>query len=226
MVKFTIFLFLSSFLPLNVAAATMQIHFVDKKVARYESPESALAAFFSAYMAGDLAWHFETLTAESAAEERSVFAENNIDPMAGIENFREGYVESYIDSKFSYVDSVVLVVRIKDVAGDISVLPYTLVQEDEKWKVTNKYSASEELLKYVGFEAKLFLGHGQRSADVNAFLAYHYLRRPRRRFRPGPRPSIFMFSTERPSILPPFPPAWTGRTSPVSSRPHRRTIKW
>jgi hypothetical protein len=174
MVKFTIFLFLSIFLPLNVAAATMQIHFVDKKVARYESPESALAAFFSAYMAGDLAWHFETLTAESAAEERSVFAENNIDPMAGIENFREGYVESYIDSKFSYVDSVVLVVRIKDVAGDISVLPYTLVQEDEKWKVTNKYSASEELLKYVGFEPKLFLGHGQRSADVNAFLAYHY----------------------------------------------------
>jgi hypothetical protein len=53
-------------------------------------------------------------------------------------------------------------------------LPYTLVQEDEKWKVTNKYSASEELLKYVGFEPKLFFGHGQRSADVNAFLAYHY----------------------------------------------------
>jgi len=155
-------------------AGEKQIEFIEKSHAKYNAPEAALSAFFSAQMAGDLVWLYEAMTVASAEEERRVFATNAIDPVAGMEVFRKGYVESCIANQFNYADAVVLVVRIKDVAGDISILPYTLVQEDGKWKVTNKYAASEELLQYVGFEPKLFWGHGQRPDDVNAFLGYHY----------------------------------------------------
>lgn len=140
--------------PMNACAGEMRIAFVEKSQAKYDTPEAALTAFFSAYMAGDLVWHYETMTVVSAEQERKVFAANDLSPLAGIETFRKGYVEGRIDKKFNYADAIVLVVRIRDVAGNVSILPYTLILEEGKWKVSNKYADSEALQQYVDFEAK------------------------------------------------------------------------
>lgn len=155
------------------ANTAQQIPLVERGQEKYDTPENAIIAFFSANMAGDIDWYYQTLTTSSMEQEKTDFAINNLDPMAEIDVFKKAFSKASIVNKFTYIDSTVILVQITNVEGDISELPYTLVQEEGLWKITNKYSDSEELLQYFKYEPKLFYGHGQRPADVNAFLAYH-----------------------------------------------------
>lgn len=158
---------------ISLAEPNRPIVISEKGQASYGTPENALNAFFSAYMAGDLEWHYQTLTEAAAAEKKADFERNQLDPMAELAIFRRGFVQGVIAESLDYLDARVLVVRITDDIGDQFLLPYTLVMEEGEWKVTNKYSASEALEPYVDFIPKLYFGHGQRPADVNAFLGYH-----------------------------------------------------
>ncbi|WP_432821531.1 hypothetical protein [Trichloromonas sp.] len=157
----------------SLAAPNGQIVIFDKGQAAYDTPENALNSFFSACMAEDLKWYFQTLTAESAAVEKADNEENQLDPMVELAMFRRGFVQGTITETFDYLEARVLVVRITDDLGDQFLIPYTLVKEGGDWKVTNKFSDDEALEPYSDFIPKLYFGHGQRPADVNAFLGYH-----------------------------------------------------
>jgi hypothetical protein len=172
---FTGFLSLLIFVGATVvlAAPNGQIVIFDKGQASYDTPENALNSLFSACMAEDLEWYFQTLTAESAAVEKADNEENQLDPMVELAMFRRGFVQGTITETFDYLDARVLVVRITDDLGDQFLIPYTLVREGGVWKVTNKFSDAEALEPYSRFIPKLYFGHGHRPADVNAFLGYH-----------------------------------------------------
>ncbi|WP_432821527.1 hypothetical protein [Trichloromonas sp.] len=135
----------------SYAAPHGQIVIFDKGQATYDTPENALNSFFSAYMAEDLEWHYQTLTEAAAAEKKADFERNQLDPMAELAIFRSGFVEGAITETLDYLDARVLVVRITDDIGDQFLLPYTLVMEGGEWKVTNKYSDAEALEPYSDF---------------------------------------------------------------------------
>jgi hypothetical protein len=125
-------------------------------------------------MASDLSWHYETLTNESRDKEISDYKKYNLDLRSGINIFQSGFSEACIVNKFNYLDMTIVVVKIKNVIGDIFNIPYTLIKENGNWKVTKTYKLDDELAKYMTCEPKLFDGKGQRPVDVNGFLAYHY----------------------------------------------------
>lgn len=158
---------------ISLAEPNRPIVISEKGQASYDTPENTLNSLFSACMAEDLEWYFQTLTAESAAVEKADNEENKLDPMVELAMFRRGFVQGTITETFDYLDARVLVVRITDDLGDQFLIPYTLVREGGVWKVTNKFSDAEALEPYSRFIPKLYFGHGQRPADVNAFLGYH-----------------------------------------------------
>ena len=157
----------------NAQAFPQQISLVSIGQEKYVSPEDAIISFFSAYMAGDLVWHYQTLTSESSEQEKEENTINNLDPMAEINIFKNGFYKATIVNKFVYLDSMVLVVEITDINGDIYAIPYILIKENDLWRVTRKYVMNDELSKYMKYIPKLFLGHGQKPSDVNSFLAYY-----------------------------------------------------
>lgn len=173
------------FFDVAQAGYPQTIDLLDQNNASYDTPEKAIASFFSAYMAGDLTWHYETLTVESAELEKDENERNNLDPRTEIDIFRKGFSSSFIVDKFKYLDTVVIVVRILDINGDVFTIPYTLIIENDAWKVTRKYPISGELAKHMKVEPNLFLGYGQRPSDVNVFLAYHYPQQAKTRLPAG-----------------------------------------
>ena len=53
--------------------------------------------------------------------------------------------------KFLYKDAVVLIVEDYGYNGCINRMPLTLVQEDNLWKQTNKYSSDREINKFLSY---------------------------------------------------------------------------
>lgn len=145
----------------------------NKEQASYSTPEEAVSAFFSANMAADLDWYYETLTTESVLQEKTDFHKSGLDPMSGINVFKNAFSSASIINSFEYLDTTVVLVKIVNIEGNAIELPYTLVKENGEWKITNKYAASEELVKYMKYDLKLFKGKGQRPVDVNSFLSYY-----------------------------------------------------
>lgn len=165
-----LFIFISH---VSLGAYVGQIVFVSKEKANYSTPEDSISAFFSANIATDLDWYYQTLTSQSSLQEKEDLDKNEVDAIAGLNAFRDAFSSASIVKKFEYFEAVVVLVKIVNISGDSIELPYTLIEEEGEWKVSNKYASSEELAKYVKYDLKLFFGKGQRPADVNSFLGYY-----------------------------------------------------
>jgi len=167
---------LSVFLVLGTSYAEegkcpMKVEIINKDQARYDTPENAFVALCSALIKEDLEWSDETLTEESAEEQKRLFKEAGIDPRKIFE-IEKHVKDTFIINKIDYKDAVLLVIKYYVKDGTIMKIPATFVKEGEKWKSTNKFAADEELQDYMDFFPVLFDGKGQRPADVNTFLSY------------------------------------------------------
>lgn len=148
-----------------------RVDVIDRSQANYLSPENTYHAIHSCLAAGDLGWCDETMTAESLQNDIEMFKKAGID-RSRIFELQKNVKESFMVEKFNYKDSIVILVDDYGYNGSINRMPLTFVEENGRWKVTNKYSSDSELNKYLYYVPPLFDGKGQRSADVNSFLGY------------------------------------------------------
>lgn len=172
-----IFVFcLVSFLSIGISYADetqypIKVEIIEKEQAKYDTPENAFAAIFSALIKEDFEWANETLTEESAEEYKRLYEEAGIDPNKMFE-LGKGIINTFIIAKKEYKNGVLLVIKDYYKEGTVVNSPMTLVIENGKWKQTNKFANDEELWDYTDHFSSLFDGKGQRPADVNTFLAY------------------------------------------------------
>jgi hypothetical protein len=129
----------------------MKVAIIEKDQATYDTPENALAAMCSSSIREDLVWYYETLTEETALEDKKAFQEAGIDPRKEGEVFRKYFKEAYIIDKHIYGHSIILVIDIHTTNGTIFTLPYTFVKEHNKWKMTNKFASDEKLWDYIDY---------------------------------------------------------------------------
>ncbi|MCK4604803.1 MAG: hypothetical protein KAU41_08980, partial [Deltaproteobacteria bacterium] len=129
----------------------IKVAIIEKDQATYDTPENALAAMCSSSIREDLEWYYETLTEETALEDKKAFQEAGIDPRKESEVFRKYFKEAYIIDKHIYGHSIILVVDIHTTSGTIFTLPYTFVEEHNKWKMTNKFAGDEDLWEYLDY---------------------------------------------------------------------------
>lgn len=154
-----------------VAAYPQPAQTITRAQADYLTPENTYYAIRSCLAAENLEWCDETLTGESLQRDIELFAKAGIDRRQ-IFALQKNVRESFVAGKHQYNDAVVLLVEDHGVNGSVTVLPLTFVQENGKWKVTNKYSADEQVNKYLYHVPPLFDGKGQKSDDVNLFLGF------------------------------------------------------
>jgi hypothetical protein len=148
-----------------------RVEVIDRSQANYLSPENTYYSIHSCLAAGDLDWCDETMTAESLQNDIEMFKKAGID-RSRIFELQKNVKDSFIIDKFNYKDSIVILVDDYGYNGSINRMPLTFVEENGKWKMTNKYSSDGELNKYLYYAPPLFDGKGQRPADVNSFLGY------------------------------------------------------
>ncbi len=129
----------------------MRVAIIEKDQATYDTPENALAAMCSSSIREDLEWYYETLTEETALDDKKASQDASIDPRKESEVFRKYFKEAYIIDKHIYGHSIILVVDIHTTNGTIFTLPYTFVKEHNKWKMTNKFASDEDLWEYLDY---------------------------------------------------------------------------
>jgi hypothetical protein len=159
----------------NVYATTsdfpIKAEVIGRNQADYLTPENAFLAIHSCTLAANLEWCDETMTTDSLREYIQKFHDAGIDRNA-IFNLAKNVKESFIVGKVSYMDSIILLIEDHGSSGSINVMPLTFVEDNGKWKMTNKYSADEEVNQYLYYVPPLFDGKGQKPDDVNSFLGY------------------------------------------------------
>ncbi|MEA1900027.1 MAG: DUF4878 domain-containing protein, partial [Thermodesulfobacteriota bacterium] len=117
----------------------MKVTIITRDQAKYDTPENTLSAIRSALVNEDLEWSDETLTQESLEEQRRLFEKAGIDPRVDF-NLEKDVKDTFIIDKIEYKDAVVLIVEDQDKDGSIIRMPLTFVQENGKWKMTNKFA--------------------------------------------------------------------------------------
>ncbi|MCD4822667.1 MAG: hypothetical protein K8R11_11545 [Methanococcoides sp.] len=128
----------------------MKVTIITRDQAKYDTPENTLSAIRSALVNEDLEWSDETLTQESLEEQRRLLEKAGIDPKVDF-NLEKDVKDTFIIDKIEYKDAVVLIVEDQDKDGSIIRMPFTFVQENGKWKMTNKFSGDEELHEYLDY---------------------------------------------------------------------------
>jgi hypothetical protein len=147
------------------------IEIIDKADANYLTPENTLSAIRSCLKAEDLDWCNKTMTNQSLQEDIDIFQKAGKDRREIFE-LEKNVKESLITNRLNFKGAILLIVEDLDNDGSVTQTPIPFVQEDGLWKMTNKYSADEELHQYLYYAPPLFGGKGQKSGDVNSFLGY------------------------------------------------------
>jgi hypothetical protein len=128
----------------------MKVTIITRDKAKYDTPENTLSAIRSALVNEDFEWSDETLTQESLEEQRRLLEKAGIDPRVDF-NLEKDVKDTFIIDKIEYKDAVVLIVEDQDKDGSIIRMPLTFVKENGKWKLTNAFSADEELHQYLDY---------------------------------------------------------------------------
>ena len=129
----------------------MTVQIISKDDAMYDTPENAFAAMCSSSVKEDLEWYYETLTEEAVVQDKKAFQEAGIDPEYESEMFKKHFNKAYIIDKQPYKNAIVLIVDVHDYDGAIFTLPYTIIEENSKWKITNKFASDDELAEYMDY---------------------------------------------------------------------------
>lgn len=148
-----------------------KVEIINRSDANYLTPENTLSSIKSCMVSKDLDWCDETMTKTSLQEDIELFKNAGKDRREIFE-LEEGVIETFLVNKINFKDSVLLIVEDHDYDGSIMQIPMPFSQENGHWKMTNKYSADEELHHYLYYVPPLFDGKGQKPDDVNSFLGY------------------------------------------------------
>ena len=128
----------------------MKVEIIDKEEAKYDSPENSYAAMISALMKKDLSWYYETLTEESATNDKKNFQEAGIDPQKKFDSAK-GTKADFIIDKLPYKHGVLLICESHEEDGSIITGPSIFVKENGLWKATFEFSSDEKLWDYLDY---------------------------------------------------------------------------
>ncbi|MDF1613792.1 hypothetical protein [Desulfurivibrio dismutans] len=188
MVKKILILFFVSLHPIVCYASNyddpIKITTITRTQADYLSPENTLFAVQSCLETQDMDWCDELMTNKSLARDIKLFQEAGID-RSEMFRLQKSVKESFIIDKFEFKDAVVILVEDHEHNGSVNIIPSTFVKEDGLWRLTNKYSADQDLHKYFYYIPPLFYGKGGRPTDVNKFLGYAQPTEARTELAPG-----------------------------------------
>jgi len=125
------------------------LHKIGRPQADYKTPENTAAASLSALLGRDLDWYLQTLTAETAAQEKKTFQSAGI-PMSKLFDLANPADEIYLTGKMPYKDGLIITseIRCHDIDGTILKGHSGYLREDGLWKKTNKFSGDENLDRY------------------------------------------------------------------------------
>jgi Zn-dependent peptidase ImmA (M78 family) len=146
---------LSVFLVKGISCAEegkypIKVEIIDKAQARYDTPENAYVAMISSLIKKDLEWYYETFTKESAAQNKKEYQEAGIDPRKKFDTVTD-LKDIFIVGKMKYKSGIILIVKSYEQNGTIMQVPSPFVKEGSKWKLTNAFSADEELHQYLDY---------------------------------------------------------------------------
>jgi hypothetical protein len=148
----TYFSFMLFFIFSNTLAQAksypIRINVITKNQADYKIPENTLAAGFSALMHNDLEWYYNTLTENSAAQDKAQFAEAGIDPKKNLDLVETGD-QLFLLDQIKYKDGILLHIKVVSPDGTIANGPVVFVRENGLWKQTFEYSADQDLHIYL-----------------------------------------------------------------------------
>jgi hypothetical protein len=119
---------------------------ITKNQADYKTPENTLAAGFSALMNNDLDWYYETLTEESAIEDKAMFEKAGIDLSEKFKLISPGDQLIILDKK-AYKNGILIYNKVitpkgRYLQGQMSSC------ENGLWKQTFDYASDEEIHAY------------------------------------------------------------------------------
>ncbi|MDP2104554.1 MAG: hypothetical protein Q8J76_01065 [Desulfobulbaceae bacterium] len=120
---------------------------VEKSNASYATPEEAYAAKISALLHHDLIWYYETLTPETAAEDKELFQKAGIDPKKNFDLVQENE-EIFVLENRSYKSGVLLIGMSRGTDGVVMRGSTTLVQINGQWKITSEFGYDPDLDQY------------------------------------------------------------------------------
>ncbi|BCS94802.1 hypothetical protein DSLASN_04340 [Desulfoluna limicola] len=106
---------------------------VEKKDARYDTPEHAVIARISSLVHRDIDWHFQTLTPETVRIEKQIHQKANLDPKIAFSLIREGTKYLIADSE-PYLDYAIVTLKALDADGAIKTGASLIEQIDGQWK--------------------------------------------------------------------------------------------
>ncbi len=132
------------------AKCPVKVEIINKEEAKYDSPENSYAAMISALTKKDLSWYYETLTEESATNDKKDFQESGIDPQKNFD-LAKGTKADFIIDKLPYKHGVLLICESHQEDGSIITGPSIFVKENGLWKATFEFSSDEKLWDYIDY---------------------------------------------------------------------------
>lgn len=120
---------------------------IDKDNANYATPEDAYAANISSLLHRDLAWYYETLTPETAREDKKIFQEAGIDPEKNFDLIQKNE-ERFILENRPYKTGVLLIGILRRKDGAIIRGSAPLIQVNGQWKLTSEFGYDPERERY------------------------------------------------------------------------------
>jgi hypothetical protein len=126
----------------------VKINLITKNEADYLTPENTLAAGFSALMNNDVEWYYNTLTKNSADQDKAQFAKAGIDLNENLDLVEPGD-QLFLLGKSKYKNGILLNIKTVSLDGTIATGPVVFVQEKRLWKQTFEYSEDQDSYTYL-----------------------------------------------------------------------------
>lgn len=134
----------------NFANYPQKVKIIKKSEATYETPNNTYTAMISALIAKDIEWYYKAFTMNSALRIKQLCEEAGVSPERIFSTVSDQSEFNILLEK-KYKDGVLLIIRSEDPDGDIFQGSTTFIKEGSLWKITDKYSADEELHTYMKY---------------------------------------------------------------------------
>ena len=132
------------------AAYPQKVSLITRQEATYQTPENTYAATISSLFKKDLEWYYDTLTKDAAERDKQLYKKAGISPEKKFNTINDPK-EYYILNKIIYKDGIILIARVQKLDGTVIQGPSTMIKENSKWKITDIYSADEEVHEYLDY---------------------------------------------------------------------------
>ena len=127
-----------------------KVNLITRQEATYQTPENTYAATISSLFKKDLEWYYDTLTKDAAERDKQLYKKAGISPEKKFSTINDPK-EYYILKKIIYKNGLILIARVQKLDGTVIQGPSTMIKENSKWKITDIYSADEEVHEYLDY---------------------------------------------------------------------------